>query len=151
MVTLPLTSPTTTSPTPPSTMPRTKPTNGTERPPCHSGYTANVQDKAEYETLKLPAWHNKVGHNAGYTYTASLHEAAAYRRENAAVDYHHYPTPTTDTSLVRYSAWHNKVSDDAGYTYTTSIHEAAADRRENSALDYHHYPTTNTNTSLVRY
>jgi hypothetical protein len=58
----------------------------------------------EYDTPKLPAWHNQVDNNAGYTYpyTARLHEAAADHRENAAMDYHHFPTTTTNTTLVRY-------------------------------------------------
>jgi hypothetical protein len=67
----------------------------------HGGY---LYDKAEYDTPKLPAWHNQVDNNAGYTYpyTARLHEAAADHRENAAMDYHHFPTTTTNTTLVRY-------------------------------------------------
>ncbi|XBI61643.1 hypothetical protein VPH35_042409 [Triticum aestivum] len=42
---------------------------------------------------KLPAWHNKVGDDA---YTARLQEAAdTDHRNNAAMDYHHYPSSTT--------------------------------------------------------
>ena len=69
------------------------------------GYAAYVHDKAANDTPKLPAWqHNKVGDDAGHTYTntARLHESGADRRENSAVDYHHYPTTTTNTTLVRY-------------------------------------------------
>ncbi|CAM0878803.1 unnamed protein product [Alopecurus aequalis] len=63
----------------------------------HGGYAAYGQDKAEYDTTKLPAWHNKVGDDAGYNYTARQHEAAADRRENAAMSYHHYPTAANTT------------------------------------------------------
>ncbi|XP_048567494.1 uncharacterized protein LOC125547746 [Triticum urartu] len=52
-------------------------------------------DEADIEAPKLPAWHNKVSDHA---YTARLQEAAADHRNNAATDYHHYPT----TALGRY-------------------------------------------------
>ncbi|KAF7034651.1 hypothetical protein CFC21_045636 [Triticum aestivum] len=58
---------------------------------ARGGYTAytQAQHKADIETPKLPAWHNKVSDEA---YTARLQEAAADHRYNAATDYHHYPT-----------------------------------------------------------
>ncbi|KAM3346455.1 hypothetical protein ACQJBY_020806 [Aegilops geniculata] len=68
----------------------------------HGYYAAYAADKA-HETPKLPAWHNKVGDDAGYAYnTARLQQAAADHREHAhaAMDYQHYPTTTT--TLVRY-------------------------------------------------
>ncbi|XBI15237.1 hypothetical protein VPH35_057693 [Triticum aestivum] len=40
---------------------------------------------------KLPTWQNKAGNDA---YTARLQEEAADHRNNAAMDYHHYPTTT---------------------------------------------------------
>ncbi|KAM0867093.1 hypothetical protein ACQ4PT_042220 [Festuca glaucescens] len=60
----------------------------------HGSYATYVQDKAKYDTSKLATWHNKVVNDAGYTYTR-LHEVAIDRRENAVVDYHHYPTTTS--------------------------------------------------------
>lgn len=70
----------------------------------HGGYAAYVRDKAEYDTPKLPAWHNKVGDDAGYTntYTTRLHEAAADHKVNAAMTYQHNPTTTTSTAMIRY-------------------------------------------------
>ncbi|KAF7027425.1 hypothetical protein CFC21_039468 [Triticum aestivum] len=66
----------------------------------HGYYIAYAPDKA-HETPKLPAWHNKVGDDAGYAYnTARLHQASADDKEHAAMDYHHYPTTTT--TLARY-------------------------------------------------
>ncbi|KAM3346453.1 hypothetical protein ACQJBY_020804 [Aegilops geniculata] len=56
---------------------------------------AQAQRKADIAAPKLPAWHNKVSDD---TYTARLQEAAADHRNNAATDYHHYPT----TALGRY-------------------------------------------------
>uniref|UniRef100_A0ACD5VC35 Uncharacterized protein n=1 Tax=Avena sativa TaxID=4498 RepID=A0ACD5VC35_AVESA len=66
----------------------------------HGRYTSYVLDKVDYDMPKLPAWHNKVGDDAGYTYTytALPHEAAAGSRQNAAMDYHHYPTTTASTA-----------------------------------------------------
>jgi hypothetical protein len=50
----------------------------------------------------LPAWHNKVGDDNGY-YTVRPHEPAADRWQNAAMDYHQYPTTAANTTaLVRY-------------------------------------------------
>nr|XP_051206164.1 uncharacterized protein LOC127321165 [Lolium perenne] len=74
----------------------------------NSGYTAYAQNKAEYDNPKLLASHNKVGGNTGYTYapaytyTGRLHQDATDHKKNAPMDYHHYPTTTTNTSLVRY-------------------------------------------------
>jgi hypothetical protein len=74
----------------------------------HGGYAAYVQNKSEYDIPKLPASQKKVGGNTGYTYapaytyTGRLHEAATDHKENAAMDYHHYPTATTNTNLERY-------------------------------------------------
>ncbi|KAM3197918.1 hypothetical protein ACQJBY_073173 [Aegilops geniculata] len=63
----------------------------------HGGYSY-LQEKAGSETpQKLPAWHNKVGDDAGYygAYTPRVHEAAAAPRKHAAMDCHQYPTTTT--------------------------------------------------------
>ncbi|KAM0925258.1 hypothetical protein ACQ4PT_004290 [Festuca glaucescens] len=74
----------------------------------HAAAVDEAGHKAEYDIPKLPASHNKVGGNTGYTYapaythTGRLHEAATDHKENAAMDYHHYPTATTNTNLVRY-------------------------------------------------
>ncbi|KAM3197910.1 hypothetical protein ACQJBY_073165 [Aegilops geniculata] len=62
---------------------------------ARGGYTAYAQHKADIETPKLPAWHNKVSDDA---YTAPLQEAAADHRNKAATDYHHDRT----TALGRY-------------------------------------------------
>jgi hypothetical protein len=40
------------------------------------------QDKVKYDTPELSVWHNKVGDDTGYTYTACLHEVAIDRRDN---------------------------------------------------------------------
>ncbi|EMS59728.1 hypothetical protein TRIUR3_14490 [Triticum urartu] len=65
---------------------------------ARGGYAAYAQHKADIGMPKLPAWHNKVGDDA---YTARLQEAAdTDHRNNAAMDYHHYPTSTT--TLGRY-------------------------------------------------
>ncbi|KAI5004474.1 hypothetical protein ZWY2020_031717 [Hordeum vulgare] len=63
------------------------------------GYAAYVQEK-DHETLKLPAWHNKAGDDASYTYAPRFREGAADNREHAAMDCHHYRTTTT--TLARY-------------------------------------------------
>ncbi|XBI24336.1 hypothetical protein VPH35_049450 [Triticum aestivum] len=59
---------------------------------ARGGYTAYAQHKADIETLKLSACHNKVSDEA---YTARLQEAATDHRNNTATNYHHYPTTTT--------------------------------------------------------
>ncbi|KAM3197916.1 hypothetical protein ACQJBY_073171 [Aegilops geniculata] len=67
---------------------------------ARGGYAAYAQHKAEMP--KLPAWHNKVGDDA---YTTCLREAAdTDHRNNAAMDYHYYPTSTafTTSTLGRY-------------------------------------------------
>ncbi|KAF7034646.1 hypothetical protein CFC21_045631 [Triticum aestivum] len=65
----------------------------------HSGYAAYGQHKTNIDAPKLPAWQNKVGDDA---YTAHLQEAAAAadRMNNAAMDYHLYPTSTTTTTTT---------------------------------------------------
>jgi hypothetical protein len=61
-----------------------------------------MHGKTNNDTPKLPAWHNKVGDDNGY-YTVRPHEPAADRWQNAAMDYHQYPTTTANTTaLVRY-------------------------------------------------
>jgi hypothetical protein len=52
-------------------------------------YGAYMQDKVEYDSSNLLAWHNKVGNATAYV-------------DNATVDYHHCPTTITSTTLVRY-------------------------------------------------
>ncbi|VAH56316.1 hypothetical protein VPH35_042407 [Triticum aestivum] len=67
-------------------------------------HAAYLQDQAGSETPpRHPAWHSKVGVEAGNgDYTPRPHEAATDHRvrEHAAMDYHHYPTTTT--ALARY-------------------------------------------------
>lgn len=60
---------------------------------AHAGsHAAYLQDQAGGETPpRHPAWHNKVGDDAGSgAYTPRPHEAAADHRDNAAMDYHYY-------------------------------------------------------------
>ncbi|KAF7027420.1 hypothetical protein CFC21_039463 [Triticum aestivum] len=69
---------------------------------ARGGYATYAQHKADTEMPKLPTWHNKVGDDA---YAACLREAAdTDRRNNAAMDYHQYPTSTafSTTTLGRY-------------------------------------------------
>uniref|UniRef100_A0ACD5VMI0 Uncharacterized protein n=1 Tax=Avena sativa TaxID=4498 RepID=A0ACD5VMI0_AVESA len=83
----------------------------------HGRYTAYVLDKQVdyYDTPKLPAWHNKVSNDNDndntytytYTYTARPGEDEAApgprQKQNAAMDYHHYPTAAANTAtLMRY-------------------------------------------------
>jgi hypothetical protein len=61
-----------------------------------------VKDKSKYDTPKLPAWYNKVSEYVAYTYTPRLHKPIIDLRENVVVDYQHYPTTNTNTTLVSY-------------------------------------------------
>ncbi|VAH56320.1 hypothetical protein VPH35_042413 [Triticum aestivum] len=58
------------------------------------GYAAYPQHKADLQAPKPPTWQNKVGEDA---YTGRLQA-----QEPAAMDYHHYPTINTTTTLGRY-------------------------------------------------
>uniref|UniRef100_A0A453DV74 Uncharacterized protein n=1 Tax=Aegilops tauschii subsp. strangulata TaxID=200361 RepID=A0A453DV74_AEGTS len=69
---------------------------------ARGGYATYAEHKADMAMPKLPVWNNKVGDDA---YTACLQEAVdTDDRNNAAMDYHHYPTSTTftATTLGRY-------------------------------------------------